>query len=382
MASALLRDQVDDREDGDPDDVHEVPVESRDLDLGRVPGVEPAAKIQDEQAEEPDHPAAHVRAVKAGEHEEARAEQVGRQRQPIVHGESVELVDLVQDEVQAEERGREQPEPAPPAVVALDRGEGQDHRQRRQQQHRRALRGQRDVEHVVGAGAGETLALVREVRADQRSEEHAVRAQEDPHPDLPVVEPGIAEVRVMVRVRGGARGVAVGRGGGGGVDVGGDWWAPSGRWYSSMNFVMQNSVSSPPTTICAVLVITPLTMIVTAIVSRSGQYDGGGMWIAAIDSRVGAGGRGTGAPPCPSPCFWSQRSSRPCEVGITAKLYTGGGDGMLHSSVRASHGSGPATTPERWVLNALTMNTEMDSAMMNAPIVDTMFQKFQPRSGA
>jgi len=55
---------------------------------------------------------------------------------------------------------------------------------------------------------------------------------------------------------------------------------------------------------------------------------------------------------------------------------------MLHSSVRASHGSGPATVPERWVLIALTMNTRIESAMVNAPIVDTMFQKFHPRSGA
>src|SRR5687767_9311546 len=135
-------------------------------------------------------------------------------------------------------------------------------------------------------------------------------------------------------------------------------------------------------TIWAVLSITPLMKMVTAIASRSGQYDGGGMWIAAIDSLVGAGGRGVGWPPWPSPCFCSQRSSRPWEVGSTAKLYTGGGEGMLHSSVRASHGSGPATAPERCVLKALTMNTRIDSAMMNAPIDDTMFQKFHPRSGA
>src|SRR6188768_3334785 len=39
------------------------------------------------------------------------------------------------------------------------------------------------------------------------------------------------------------------------------------------------------------------------------------------------------------------QSSRASTTGTSAKLYAGGGDGIDHSSERASHGSGPATSP-------------------------------------
>jgi hypothetical protein len=55
---------------------------------------------------------------------------------------------------------------------------------------------------------------------------------------------------------------------------------------------------------------------------------------------------------------------------------------MVHSDVRASQGSGPATRPERIVLITLPMKMTNDSAMMKAPTVEMRFQKFQLRSGA
>src|SRR5215216_5535000 len=48
------------------------------------------------------------------------------------------------------------------------------------------------------------------------------------------------------------------------------------------------------------------------------------------------------APPVYLRCHQSSRAST---TGISAKLYAGGGDGIDHSSVRASHGSLPATGP-------------------------------------
>ena len=65
-----------------------------------------------------------------------------------------------------------------------------------------------------GLGPEMALALVGQVGPDQRAEEHAVGAEEDPHAHLPVVEPGVADVRIVVRVRR-RRGVAcvIGHGG-------------------------------------------------------------------------------------------------------------------------------------------------------------------------
>jgi hypothetical protein len=42
----------------------------------------------------------------------------------------------------------------------------------------------------------------------------------------------------------------------------------------------------------------------------SGQYDGGGMWMAAISAAVTGLGLGRGAAPWPPPCFSAQKSSR------------------------------------------------------------------------
>src|SRR5206468_11060897 len=46
-------------------------------------------------------------------------------------------------------------------------------------------------------------------------------------------------------------------------------------------------------------------------------------------------------------CLISQRGRRLFTVGVSAKLYSGGGEGVLHSRVQASHGSFPARFPLR-----------------------------------
>src|SRR5262245_8035683 len=46
-------------------------------------------------------------------------------------------------------------------------------------------------------------------------------------------------------------------------------------------------------------------------------------------------------------CLMSQRGRRLLTVGISAKLYSGGGELVAHSSVQASQGSFPAGGPLR-----------------------------------
>src|ERR1700753_82087 len=46
-----------------------------------------------------------------------------------------------------------------------------------------------------------------------------------------------------------------------------------------------------------------------------------------------------------SGCFKSHSGRRLVTTGSVAKLYAGGGDGVDHSRVQASHGSFPATLP-------------------------------------
>ena len=61
-------------------------------------------------------------------------------------------------------------------------------------------------------------------------------------------------------------------------------------------------------------------------------------------------GTGTRRPSLSSTYLRCQKSSSACTTGISAKLYSGGGEGIVHSSVRPSHGSAPAVSPRFRVL--------------------------------
>src|SRR4051812_7803736 len=69
MASVLL-DEVHEREDHDPDDVDEVPVQRREVDGERVAGLEPATVVDRQQGAEPEDAGGDVRTVEAREREE------------------------------------------------------------------------------------------------------------------------------------------------------------------------------------------------------------------------------------------------------------------------------------------------------------------------
>src|SRR4030095_7653609 len=84
MSGSLL-DEVDERENRDPDDIDEVPVERGNVDVDRVSGPEAALVVDRQQCSEPDHAGGHVRAVETRQREERWAAQVRANRQAFVH---------------------------------------------------------------------------------------------------------------------------------------------------------------------------------------------------------------------------------------------------------------------------------------------------------
>src|SRR5258705_4837998 len=120
----------------------------------------------------------------------------------------------------------------------------------------------------------------------------------------------------------------------------------------------------------------PDTMKRKAAARSMGQYEGGGMWMDEVSTWAGGAGL-RGGVPWPSPYFCTQKSSRSWTTGSTAKLYTGGGEGMVHSSVRPSHGSAGAGEPELVVLTPLPRKTTKERALANASIVATRLPQFQ-----
>src|SRR6267142_1990216 len=118
--------------------------------------------------------------------------------------------------------------------------------------------------------------------------------------------------------------------------------------------------------------IAPIAMMGSPAAVIIGHHDPPGTWI-------GAGGRsGRGAiGPWRSVC---QSGSRLVTVGMTVKLYTGGGDGIAHSSVAPPHGLFGASAGRRPVRSRLNRKINVASPITNAPIVDTTLKSVTPRS--
>src|SRR5262245_4207637 len=91
-------------------------------------------------------------------------------------------------------------------------------------------------------------------------------------------------------------------------------------------------------------------------------------------------GRATSLPSSSSVYLRCQKSSRPSTSGTSAKLYSGGGDEVDHSSVRPSHGSSPATSPclSTSDLMMLIKRISTENARMNAPTLTSWFMPSHP----
>jgi hypothetical protein len=121
--------------------------------------------------------------------------------------------------------------------------------------------------------------------------------------------------------------------------------------------------------------------------ASAGKYDGDGMWIpwpcppwsswpwssvsvtddASSDPPDGMRTRR----PCSSSVYLRcQKSSRASTSGISAKLYSGGGDGIDHSSVPACHGSLPDTSPAVRLRQKFQRLTAMPRMRITVPIVE------------
>ena len=79
-----------------------------------------------------------------------------------------------------------------------------------------------------------------------------------------------------------------------------------------------------------------------------------------------------------SPSCSSHSGSRDATVGITAKLYGGGGDEVDHSSDDPPHGFAPAGAPLRRLTNMLTKNSSTPIANRKLPIVVIMLSVSHP----
>src|SRR5216110_2194459 len=81
-------------------------------------------------------------------------------------------------------------------------------------------------------------------------------------------------------------------------------------------------------------------------------------------------------------CLRSQSGRRLLTVGISAKLYSGGGELVLHSRVQASQGSLPAGFPLR--NERMTLNSQIDMPVIwkAAPRLTMILSVAQPRSAS
>src|SRR6185437_11591027 len=83
-----------------------------------------------------------------------------------------------------------------------------------------------------------------------------------------------------------------------------------------------------------------------------------------------------------SPMRFSHRGSREATVGMTGKLYGGGGEGVDHSSPGASQGFGPAGAPLLRLFSTLMKNSSSPTASTKLPMVVMRLSVSQPMPSA
>src|SRR3990172_10567 len=196
IAISEASNQIHDREQEDPHDVNEVPIEADELDglvvrLGE-PVFLPRLVVEIEEAE---HPARYVGAVEPRLHVERGAERselgadvIDPWREMLPEEERVVLEQLDRHERRAEDQGREEVDPEPGHAPVLDSLQGLDHREAARDEDERVDRGEGDVEGRVRGGVRPERRAGPEGEGvpDDRGEEHDLGDEEDPHPELPL----------------------------------------------------------------------------------------------------------------------------------------------------------------------------------------------------
>ena len=227
-----------------------------------------------------------------------------------------------------------------------------------------------------GAGARQALALVGEIRPDQGAEEHALRAQEDPHAHLPVVEPRVADVwgrAPRARSRAPPRRAPS---------------APARRVRAVEPMAKQYisaMVTIPNTTTWTMLIMSPRDHQR----DRQAEQDRPVRRRRHVDRGDVLGGwrhaaRGYGLPPCPSPCFSDPEVVALVDRRDHREVVDGRrrGDRPLQRAPRPT-GRGPRSRRCAWSVTHVDDEHQRSTARSSTPrCVDTMFQKSQPRSGA
>src|SRR2546422_6462085 len=135
----------------------------------------------------------------------------------------------------------------------------------------------------------------------------------------------------------------------------------------------KSRIAAPRNTTHSVCVRTESAITGSPHAATMGHHDPPGMWI-------GAGGRAGGSFIGP----WRSvrhRGSRLSTVGITEKLYGGGGDGMPHSSVAPPQGSFEAGRPCVRLRHRFTTKISIERPIRSAPMVETRLRSLTPRSG-
>src|SRR5437879_11169629 len=132
-------------------------------------------------------------------------------------------------------------------------------------------------------------------------------------------------------------------------------------------------IAAPANTSHRVCVNTDSAITGSPHAATSGHHDPPGMWI-------GAGGVAGGSRMA-SWCSVFQRGSRLVTVGMTEKLYAGGGEGMLHSSVAPPQGPVGAARPGRALCHTSRRDTSIETAMRKAPTTEARISPEQPTTG-
>jgi len=175
--------EIDSREDHDPDDVDKVPVESGGLDVdGVLVGIEFRGVRIDQPGDQPENPEGNVNPVRAGHQVEGGPKGSRGDRETRVSHEVVKLVDLPGEEEASKYDDADEVQAEALHFPFVDSGYRQGHEERAHQKDEAARGGQLDVKYGDRIHSYGFVDLpINQVSRDQGPEKHTIRGQKQPH---------------------------------------------------------------------------------------------------------------------------------------------------------------------------------------------------------
>ena len=182
---SLTTDDVNNREDDNPNDVDEMPIHGKGVDVFRMLLLDPMKQSEKQNREKADEPDGDVERVESNKGVIGGTEEIGGDGESLVVDEVMPFATGSDKKDRAEDKSEEPPEAERVVIRLAKTGDGEMNGEAAGEKANGSKDGK--FENFAGSGAGEAFANVIKVGNDEDSEDGRFRGDQAEHADMPLV---------------------------------------------------------------------------------------------------------------------------------------------------------------------------------------------------